>query len=29
VSTANAVADISGPIQTQLSVVYNSNDIGW
>jgi len=29
VSTANAVVDSSRPIQTQLSVVHNNNDIGW
>jgi len=27
-STANAVVDISSPIQTQLSIVHNNNDIG-
>jgi len=28
VSTANSVVDISRPIQTQLSVVHNNNDVG-
>jgi len=27
-STANAVVDISSSIQSQLSVVYNNDDIG-
>jgi len=29
VSTANAVVDISSPVQTQSSAVHDNNDIWW